>query len=358
MKFKNFNVLVLIFGLIIGTLSIPNLNAQVQDPAKVVEELAREFIPAEILSILKSGLDTRTANTGIPFDIFKSLYLPAQNDYMFGTFFFKCKNADLDFQGVTQPAAEEKEVSAFESTPTQLISRNNLYFYFKQLNGDYEKQVYVPFNQKADGITYTPEEEVYYTIGYPLPAGDYVLAMAISSPDYSKVGTQYYEFSLPSAAAFTEIDITPAFFVNKMNQMSAVEMQTEVHKGFFTYSLYQMDPNVDNTFSPGDNLDIFFYIFGIQANAEGKYDIEIDYSIALGEEIVIRYATTPYEYPIVSQPLPMKKTVIVKKTDEEGNVTEKTETRDLEPGTYTFTMEIKDNLSGKAATKTVEIEVR
>jgi len=359
MKLKNLNVFVLIFGLIFCTLSISNLNAQVQDPAKVVEELAREFIPAEILSIMKSGLDTRTPNTGIPFDIFKFLYLPAQQN-MHGVFFFKCKNADLGFQGVAQPAAaEEKEVSAFESTPTQLISRNNLYLYFKQLNGDYEKQIYAPFNQKADGITYAPEEEPYYSVGYPLPAGDYVLAMAIvSSSDQQKVGVQYHEFSLPNAASITEIDITPAFFINKMNTMSAVEMQPEIHKGFFTYSLYQMDPNIGHVFSPGSTLDVFFYIFGIQANAEGKYDIEINYSISQGDEIAIRYAATPYEYPIVSQPLPMKKTVIVKTTDEEGKESETTETRDLEPGSYTLSMEIKDNLSGKSATKSVEIEVK
>ena len=358
MKLKNFNVIVLIFGLTIGTLSIPNLNAQVQDPQQVVEELAREFIPAEILAIIKSGLDTRTQNTGIPFDVFKFLYLPAQQN-MHGIFFFKCKNADLGFQGITKPAAvEEKEISAFESIPTQLISRNNIYLYFKQLNGDYEKQIYVPFNQKADGITYAPEEESYYSIGYPLPAGDYVLGMAIASPDHQKVGTQYFEFSLPNAASFTEIDITPVFFVNRMNQMDAVEMQIEVHKGFFTYGLYQMEPNVENVFSPGDNLDIFFYIFGIQANAEGKYDIEINYSITQGEQAAIRYATTKYEFPVVSQPLPMKKTVIVKTTDEEGTEIEKTETRDLEPGIYTFSMEIKDNLSGKSVTKSVEIEVR
>ena len=114
MKLKNFSVIVLSFGLIFGTLSTVNLNAQVQDPAKVVEELAREFIPAEILSIIKSGLDTQTPNTGIPFDIFKSLYLPAQQN-MYGVFFFNIKNADLDFKSATQPAAaEEKEVSAFD----------------------------------------------------------------------------------------------------------------------------------------------------------------------------------------------------------------------------------------------------
>ncbi len=358
MKLKNLNVIVLIFGLFIGTLSIPNLNAQVQDPAQVVEELAREFIPAEILSIIKSGLDTRTPNTGIPFDVFKLLYLPAQQN-MHGIFFFKCKNADLDFQGVGQAAAvEEKEVSSFESTPTQLISRNNIYLYFKQLNGDFEKQIYVPFNQKADGITYAPEEEVNYSIAYPLPPGDYILGMAIASTDQKKVGTQYFEFSLPNAASFTEIDTTPVFFVNKMNEMAAVEMQIAVHKGFFTYSLYQMEPNVEHVFSPGNDLDVFFYIFGVQANAEGRYDIEINYSITQGEEMAIRWATTPYEHPIVSQPLPMEQTVIIKTTDEEGKETEETEKRDLAPGTYTFTMEIIDNLSGKSVTKSVEIEVR
>jgi hypothetical protein len=143
-----------------------------------------------------------------------------------------------------------------------------------------------------------------------------------------------------------------------MNTMAAVEMQTEVHKGFFTYSTLQMEPNIEHVFSPGDNLDIFFYIFGSQANAEGKHDIEINYSIAQEGELAIRYATTKYEYPVVSQPLPMKKTVIIKTTDEEGKETEKTETQNLEPGTYTFSIEIKDNLSGKSATKSVEIEVQ
>lgn len=358
MKLKNFNVILLIFGLSFGTIPIPNLNAQVQDPQKVAEELAREFIPAEILSIMKSGLETRTPNTAIPFDVFKLLYLPAQQN-MYGIFFFKCKNSDLGFQGINQPAAgEEKEVSSFESTPTQLTSRNNIFLYFKQLNGDYEKQIYVPFNQKADGIAYEPEEEPYYSIGYPLPPGDYVLAMAIASSDQKKVGTQYFEFSLPNAAITTEIDITPAFFVNQMNPMDAVEMQIMVHKGYFTYSTLQMEPNIEQIFSPGDNLDIFFYIFGCQTNAEGLCDIEINYSISQGEEVAIRYATTPYEHPVVSQPLPMKKTVKITATDAEGNEVEKTETRNLEPGIYTFTIEIKDNLSGKSVTKSVEIEVR
>lgn len=358
MKLKNFNASLLIFGLSIGTLSIPNLNAQVQDPQQVAEELAREFIPAEILSIIKSGLETRTPNTAIPFDIFKFLYLPAQQN-MYGIFFFKCKNSDLDFHGINQPeAVEEKEVSSFESTPTQLISRNNIYLYLKQLNGDYEKQLYVPFNQKADGITYDPEKEPYYSIGYPLPPGDYVLAMAITSSDQQKVGTQYFEFSLPNAATMTEIDTTPAFFIKKMEPLSAVEMQIMVHKGYFTYSTLQMEPKIEQIFSPGENLDIFFYILGCQTNAEGLCDIEINYSISKGEEVAIRFATTPYDHPVVSQPLPMKKTVKITTTDAEGNEVEKTETRNLEPGTYTFTMEIKDNLSGKSVTKSVEIEVR
>ncbi|MCJ7579465.1 MAG: hypothetical protein MUP98_02905 [Candidatus Aminicenantes bacterium] len=356
MKLKNIRVLVLIFGLIFGTLSISSLNAQVQDPSQVVEALAREFIPSQILSILKSGLDTRTANTGIPFDIFKSLYLPAAQQYMHGVFFFKCKNSDLDFQGAAKPAAEE--VSAFESTPTQLISRNNIYLYFKQLDGDYEKQTQVPFNQKADGLTFTPEEEVYYSIGYPLPPGDYVLAMAISSPDYSKVGTQYYEFSLPSAAAFTEIDISPVFFVTKSSQISAVEMSAEVHKSFFTYGIYQLEPNLNHLFSPGDNMDLFFVIFGTQANAEGKYDIEIKLSINQGEQIVALYDPLSKDRPAFWEQFPMKRPVSVPTKDAEGNETENTEFHNLEPGAYTVTIEIKDLLSGKAATKTVEIEVR
>ncbi len=96
----------------------------------------------------------------------------------------------------------------------------------------------------------------------------------------------------------------------------------------------------------------------LNPNAENTYDIEINFSVTKEDQIVVRYPIISLEHPVVWQQFPMKQTVIVKTTDEEGKETETTETRDLESGTYRFSMEIKDNLSGKSVTKSVEIEVR
>jgi len=50
----------------------------------------------------------------------------------------------------------------------------------------------------------------------------------------------------------------------------------------------------------------------------------------------------------------MKKTVIIK-SEEEG---EKKEPKDLEPGAYTLSVKIKDNVSGKSLTKEINFEVK
>jgi hypothetical protein len=370
MRLKNLIIPVLIIGLVFGSLAVPSFAAQKKKAEQKTQENAQEqqgeIVPKEIKSILVEGMDLRTPRTDIPIDIFKFLYLPTSTvENLQGVLFFKCKNADLGFRDLSaltldiEEKKEEKEESSFEATPAQLQANNNVFLYFKQLDGKFEKEVYIPFTLQVEGAAYDAEKVEYYTVGYPLPAGDYILGLAVTSLDLQKVGTQYFEFSLPDPIAFkNEIDITPVFFANSMNRMSAVEMQTEVHQGYFTYSVLQVEPNLEHVFAPGENLDVFFYIFGAQTDPQGKGDIEINFSILQGEEISIRWAPQKYEYPIVSQPLPMKRTVIIKSTDAEGNTSERQETRDLEPGSYTFSMEIKDNLSGKTVTKTAPIEVK
>jgi hypothetical protein len=357
MKLKGFIIPTLIIGLVVGILSTPSVIAQEQQP--------REIIPQEVKALMLQGMSTQTARTDIPFDIIKLLYLQTsvpQN--LHGIFFFKCKNADLGFKDIAAQAAaaeEKKEETSFQTTPTQLAARNNLFFHFKQLDGPYEKDVYVPFNQKADGASFDAEAEEFYTVGYPLPAGKYMLALAITSQDLQTIGIQYFEFTLPNPASYVnELDITPVFFAKRMEQMAAVEQTVTVHKGIFTYGAYQIEPNLDHVFNQGEALDIFFFIFGAQPRTDDptKVNLEIDYSILKGEEIIIRWATQSTEHPVVSLPLPMKQTVIVKTTDEEGNSTEKTEERDLEPGTYTFSIQITDKLSEVSTTKTVQIEVK
>lgn len=56
---------------------------------------------------------------------------------------------------------------------------------------------------------------------------------------------------------------------------------------------------------------------------------------------------------VVSQPLPLKRRVMIK--SEEG---ERGERHDLEAGTYTLHVDIEDKVTGSSLKKTVDFEVR
>jgi hypothetical protein len=355
MKKKSLIIPVITLGLI--TVLIPRLNAQEQAQEQ------RVIIPPEVKTVMQAGMQSREPRLDIPFTfIDKEVYLPAQMN-LHRVFFFKVKNADLGFSAPAQPGEkpekkEEQEVSSFESQPAMLQARNHLFMQFRQLDGTFSQEVYIPMNLQVDGTGYDPEKEELYTIGYPMPAGKYVLAAAIGSQKLEKIGTQYLEFELPNPASYTDtLGITPVFFVTKMNQMSAPETRTEIHKDFFTYSVLQVEANMDHVFTAGDNLDVFFFIFGAQPNEQGRNDIEVTYEVAQNEEAIIRYAQTAYEMALVSQPLPLKKTVLIR-TTKEGETTERQEQRDLEPGTYTLSIDITDKLSGKTYKEIVPFEIK
>ena len=47
-------------------------------------------------------------------------------------------------------------------------------------------------------------------------------------------------------------------------EMSSPETTVTVHKGFFTYSILQFEPNLEGAHSSGDTMEVFFYIYGAQ----------------------------------------------------------------------------------------------
>ncbi len=207
-------------------------------------------------------------------------------------------------------------------------------------------------------LKYDAEKEEIYSTGYPLPPGKYILSMAITSQNLEKIGTQYYEFTLPNPNGFTDaLGTTPVFFVKKITRLAAPETITMVHKDYFTYSVLQVETNLDHVFTAGDNLDVFLFIFGAQPDEQNRNDIVVNYEVKKGDEAIIKYAETAYDNPLISQPLPLKRTVLIRTTKGE-ETKERKETRDLEPGTYSLDILIKDNLSGKTLTKTVEFSIQ
>lgn len=374
MKARNltilFVLLVFVFSLI---LSLPIATAQEEKKEEQETEAEEKIIiPQPVKLALQEGLVQRQGRLDIPFSLVKHLYLPARENFH-SIFLFKMKNMDLGFS--PQPSAlvekkteeekiegeEKKETPAApetEALPVQLRARLHVFLQFHSLKEkepvEISKEVYIPFNFQVESTSYDPEKEEIYSTGYPLPPGDYLLSMAITSHDLQKIGTYYFEFSLPDTKLFVEeLETTPLFFVKNFKEMDAPETMAEIHQNFFTYSILQIEPKIDNVFSQGENLDILFFIFGPQPNEEGKFDIGVNYEVIKEEERVIRFEAITYPSPLVSQPLPMKRTYLTKSEE-----SEKKERKDLDPGQYTLSIKIKDNISGKSLDKIVDFEIK
>ncbi len=360
MKIIRFITPVLLMLFIMSSISSSGLALLDTSQEEKEQEPEVLIIPDKVKSAFEEGMKTREARLDIPFSILRHMYLPAQQN-LHCIFYFKVKNADLDFLPVI-PAEEEKQEEKTPppetETPTaQLQASGHVFLQFTRVYDNMPrevfKEVYIPLNLTVDSTTYDPDKEELYSTGYPIPSGNYLLSMAITSKDLNRIGTQYYEFSLPDTVSLEEMITTPIFFVRGIKRMPAPEMTAEIHKEFFTYSVLQITPKFENIFAAGENLDIFFFIFGATPGEEGKFNLDVTYEVAKGEEKVIRYQTAHYEAPIVSQPLPMKQTVLIK--SEEG---ERKEQRDLAAGNYTLHINIEDKVTGNSIEKAVDFEVQ
>ncbi len=334
-------------------------------PDQKAQQQEKVFIPKEIKAMLAEGMATKQGRQEIPVSIFHSLFLPAQQNFH-DVFFLKIKNSALGFAPLpatppgpgTPPVKGPQQQTAPQEAPQLLQANFYLFFQFNQVKEgappESVKEVYVPCTIQVPAAGFDKEAEDVYSFGYPMPAGQYLLAIAIASPDLKTVGTAYHDFTVPDPSEYAKaLKTTPIFFVKEMEQMEGVESRTVLHRGFFTYSVLKIVPNLEKSFSAGQNLDVFFFIFGTQANAQNQNEIEVNFEVKKGEEFAIRWAPQAYANPLVSQPLPLKQTLNIKTGDQE-----RTETRDLAPGSYALVVKITDKGSGKTVTKTVDFTMK
>jgi len=367
MKAKGIIIPVLLIALVPSLMASLSAAAQQKDKDKKKEQAKQQekiFIPKEVKTFIQEGLAARQGRQDIPVNVFHSLYLPARENFQ-AVFLMNIKNSALGFTPVTAAPAEPKaEKKGPQETPVQeavekLQASFNVFIQFNRLNESGEPQVfrevYVPANIQVPAAGFDPEKEDLYSVGYPLPFGHYLLAVAVTSLDLQQMGIAYHEFTIPDPSQFSKsLDTTPVFFVKQMDQMESVEQHTVFHKGLFTYSVLKIVPNIERVFQPGENLDIFFFIFGAQPNQSQQYDLEINFEIKQGEQSSIKWSPQTYNSPLISQPLPMKQTVKIKK----GEEPERIEQRDLPAGSYMLSINILDKVSQNTVVKTVDITVK
>ena len=356
MRTKSFIIPILIMFFMLGTTFSPKIRGQ-------QEEEQAEIIPEEVKSILLQGMESREPSMDIPFSISDYYYLPASQNLYF-ILLFTAKNADLVYTPVGAPQEEEqKEQQAFvEKTPDVLQTRFDVFLIFNQLDGDFEKETFIPAGFQVNKDLYDPEKVELYSTGYILPPGEYLLAMAITQDNSQKIGTQYFEFEIKDPASIrNRLEVPPVFFVDDTQKLEAPEKKTYIHKGYFTYSILKIKPVLNNTFSSGDTSEVFFYVMGGSPDPQTqRYDYTVNYQVLKEgqEEPLIRFAEGNYNSPIIIQPLKFERTVLVRKKKGDEIIEEKKETRDLDPGQYILRLDIKDNISGKTHTKDVEINIK
>ncbi|HEX9902871.1 MAG TPA: hypothetical protein VGB72_08420 [Acidobacteriota bacterium] len=352
-------VLALLVGFLLGAV-LPAPAAQRQNSPNQKED--RVFIPKEIKAVLEGGLMAKQARSDIPFSVTGNIYLPAVGAYH-NVISLDIKNADLGFVQAAPPAAvPAKEEPAPKKEPAapapEMQATFEIFLQFREISGGLPgqlfREVYVPCQERVPVADFDPNKTETYFLWYPLPAGKYLMAMALTSTDLKKIGTQYFEFNLPDPAFFTDrLEATPIFSSKNIERMEAPETRPLLHKGFFTMAVLKITPNFNNVIAVKDNFDIFFYIFGAKLNAEQKYALEMNFEVKKGEETAIRFAPAVFESPLVSLPLPMKHAVL--KQTEAGEVKEE---NDLAPGKYVLAIKILDKNSGNTLTKNVDFEVK
>ncbi len=359
MKTKRFLAFSLIMAFALTFISLPGAAAQ----EKAQKQPERVRIPKEIKEILAQGLATRQGRQDIPFTIFNNYFFPTQAPGNMSTiFFFRAKNADLGYvPAQAAPAPAQPEQAQAVAPPFQ--ARLHGFLEFRQVQngqvGAVVQEIYIPVTLTEDAATYDPDQENWYSAWGIFPAGRYVLAMALTSPDpeFTKVGVSYYEFTIPALKDLeAALETTPVFILKKAEQTQTAYTRAEIFKGFFGYSVLQMVPNMENVVAPGEMVEVFFFIFGAKlkdpANPQSN-EIEIQFEVREGDETAIKWPAQTYSYPLVSQPLPLIQTVKV--TDDKG---ERTEQRNLAPGQYTLSIQINDKVSGLKSEKTLSFEVK
>ncbi len=350
---KKLVVPMLLAGIILALLTAPASAAATAQKDKEKAPPVKIYIPKEVKEPMVAGLAAKQPRLDIPFEVFKTLYLPAQQAFH-NIFFLKMKNSDLGFG----PAAPQAVDPSAPAAAAKLKATFNVFLAFYKVENDKPltlvKEVFIPAAVETDQAGFDPSKEEWYTVGYPLLPGTYLASIAIASHDLKKIGIQYVDVALPDPKSFTAtLDTTPIFFNKEYKQLPAPENKADLHRGFVRYSVLQMTPNIENVFSVGDNLDMFFYIFGAQPKDGGKYEIEINFEVMQGDKAAIKYATGNFESPLISLPLQMKQTLQIKKGEET-----RSETRDLPAGSYTLVLKIADKVSGLKVEKKVDFTVK
>lgn len=331
MNSKRFFVLVLItlFALML------QLPAQKSTPAAEKKGQALNIAP-QVAAVMDADVAQRKNRSDIPLTYLRTLYLSVQQNQVYPIFLFQMKNSDLNFAA---PAATPDILKA------NFFAFVRVYHVENGVAGEIVKEHFIRFNLEEKQQGFQPEALNYYSIaGDTYPAGTYLLALALSTPDFAKISTSYVEFSLPDFAQVKDqLVTTPVFSVSSLQMLPVAETKLAIHKNSFVYNTLVLAPVLNNEFKATENLDLFYFIIGGRPDsATNAQNLQITYKFRKDGKEINKLAPQTVNSPIISQPIAFTFTEITKNA--KGVETERIE-KLLEPGDYVLEIEMLDNVS-------------
>ncbi len=339
--------MIIAFGVLAGSLEAA---PAVQSKKAAAKTETKSSMPKEVMALIQEGLVTRQGRQDIPFDIFKSLVLPAQAGNLYPVFFFKAKNKDL---GYAPSAAGSGDM---EST------LNVFFEFFEAGEGAAPKPIFggrALAALRTAGAGYDPEKEDWYSLGLALPAGKYTMALVLTTPDMSKMSVGYHDITLPGPEIYqTALWPTKPGILMGLDQIDA-DTRPTVHRGHFTWGSVRFATNESGRIAAGDNLEVYFFVLGAAikdpAAPRPANDLEVYFEIhdEAGEP-AIKWTPQSYETYFINQPLPLLQTV---QKLEDGKVVSE-EKKALEAGKYTLVIAVEDKVSGKKGEARMPFEIQ
>lgn len=331
MKTRNLFVLALV-ALLAFTLQLP---AQKSMPASQGNGQGVQIAP-QVAAVMDADVGLRKNRNDIPLTYLRTFYLPAQQNQVYPIFLFQIKNADLNFAA---PAGTPDILKAEHMAFVRIYRLEN------GVAGEIVKERFVRFNLEEKQQGFQPEALNYYSIaGDIFPAGTYLLALAVSTPDFAKISTSYVEFSLPDFSKLKDqLVTTPIFSVSSLQMMPTAETKLTIHRNSFVYNTLVLSPVLNNEFKATENLDLFYFILGGKADsATNAMSLQIIYKFKKDGKEINKLVPQTVNSPIISQPIAF--TFIEVTKDANGKELNRLE-KILEPGDYVLEIEMLDNVS-------------
>jgi hypothetical protein len=293
-------------------------------------------IAPQVAAVMDADVALRKNRTDIPLTYLKTLFLTTQQNLVYPVFMFQLKNADLGF---TAPA----------ETPDLLKANHFAFLRVYRLEngiaGEIFREHFVRFDLEEKLQGYQPEALNYYSIaGDTYPSGTYLLALAISTPDFAKIATAYAEFTLPDFTQLKDqLATTPIFSVSSLQMLPAADTKLTVHKNSFVYNTLLLAPVLSNEFKPSENLDLFYFIIGAKPDAAtNALSLQITYVFKKDGKEINKLPAQTVNSPIISQPIDFTFTEVTKNA--KGVETDR-KTKLLETGDYVLEIQLLDNVS-------------